>query len=100
MWVQNPRKDHVFKKYHTFDLSTCTCEMVYGIYLESIISQFPQNIPTKAIRKNYNERKVTCRMENFYVLFALLLIIISLLIIVSIYCYLIKHWSKQKHLLL
>ena len=29
----------------------------------------------------------------------LLLITVSLLIAVSIYCYLIKYWAKQKHLL-
>ena len=35
----------------------------------------------------------------FYILLAFLLISIALLIAVSIYCYLIKHRAKQKHLL-
>ena len=34
-----------------------------------------------------------------YILLALLLITVALLIVVSIYCYLIKYNSKQKHLL-
>ena len=29
----------------------------------------------------------------------ILLITIALLIVVSIYCYLVKYWTKQKHLL-
>ena len=38
-------------------------------------------------------------MQNFYILFAFLLITIALLIAVVIYCYLIKYQAKQKHLL-
>ena len=38
-------------------------------------------------------------MQMFYILLAFLLISIALLIAVSIYCYLIKHRAKQKHLL-
>ena len=38
-------------------------------------------------------------MQNFYILLALLLITIALLIAVSIYCYLMKYRTKQKHLL-
>ena len=38
-------------------------------------------------------------MQNFYILFAFLLITIALLIAVIIYCYLIKYQAKQKHLL-
>ena len=36
---------------------------------------------------------------KFYILLAFLLIAITLLISVSIYCYLIKYQAKQKHLL-
>ena len=39
---------------------------------------------------NFNEIKVTCEKQNFYILLAFLLITITLLIAVSIYCYLIK----------
>ena len=45
---------------------------------------------TKTIAKN-----ITCKTQNFYIL----LITIALLIAVSIYCYLIKYRTKQKHLL-
>ena len=36
---------------------------------------------------------------KFYILLAFLLITITLLISVSLYCYLIKYQAKQKHLL-
>ena len=48
---------------------------------------------------NVNEKKATCKTQNFYILLAFLLITIALLIAVSIYCYLIKYRAKQKHLL-
>ena len=53
-----------------------------------------ETVPT-----NFNKNKVTCKTQNFYVLLVFLLITIALLIAVSIYCYLIKHRAKQKHLL-
>ena len=40
---------------------------------------------------NFNEKKATCKVQNFYILLAFLLITIALLIAVSIYCYLIKY---------
>ena len=46
---------------------------------------------------NFYEKKATCKMENFYILLAFLLIIIEILIAVSIYCYLITYPAKQKH---
>ena len=48
---------------------------------------------------NFYEKKATCKMQNFYIILAFLLIVITLLIAVSIYCYLIKYRAKQKHLL-
>ena len=47
---------------------------------------------------NFNGKRVTCKTQNFYVLLAFLLITVALLIVVSIYCYLIKYRAKQKHL--
>ena len=38
-------------------------------------------------------------VRKFFILFAFLSITIALLIGVSIYCYLVKYKSKQKHLL-
>ena len=49
---------------------------------------------------NFNEKKATCKTQNFYILLSFLLITIALLIAFSIYCYLIKYRAKQKHLLL
>ena len=54
---------------------------------------------TKAVPKNFNEKKATCKTQNFYILLTFSLIAIALLIAVSTYCYLIKYWAKQKHLL-
>ena len=50
----------------------------------------------KTILTNFNGKRVTCKTQNFYVLLAFLLITVALLIVVSIYCYLIKYRAKQK----
>ena len=54
---------------------------------------------TKTVTKSFNEKNAICETKYFYILITFLLIIIALLIAVSIYCYLIKYKSKQKHLL-
>ena len=46
---------------------------------------------------NFNEKNITCKTQSFYILLTFLLITITLLIAVSIYCYLIKY--RTKHLL-
>ena len=51
-------------------------------------------------KRNFNEKKATCKMQNFHILLVFLLITIVLLIAVTIYCYLIKYRAIQKHLLL
>ena len=71
------------------DDSTIICDEVMKSYDEEV----------KAISRNFNEKKVTCKTQKFYILLAFLLITIALLIAVSIYCYLIKFQAKQKHLL-
>ena len=53
-----------------------------------------ETVPT-----NLNEKKAICKTQNFYILLAFLLINVVLLIVVNIYCYLIKYQAKQKHLL-
>ena len=45
--------------------------------------------------RNFNEKKVTCKTQRFYLLLAFLLITIVLLIAVRIYCYLIKYQVKN-----
>ena len=54
---------------------------------------------TNTIPRNYNEKNVTCKIQNFYVSLIFILITIAFLIAVNIYCYLIKYQVKQKHLL-
>ena len=49
--------------------------------------------------KSFNKKNAICKTKNVYILLIFLLITIALLINVSIYCYLIKYKSKQKHLL-
>ena len=46
---------------------------------------------TKTTLKNFHEKKTTFKMENFYILLAFLSTTTTLLIAVSIYCYLVKY---------
>ena len=52
----------------------------------------------KQFQKMLIKKKSTCKTQNFQSLLAFLLITIALLMAVSIYCYQIKYWAKQKHL--
>ena len=49
----------------------------------------------KIFQQVLNEKKAICKMQNFCVLLAFLLITISLLTAVSICCYLIKYRAKK-----
>ena len=92
------KKRHVCEKYYIWNPATCTSEN--RKYLASIMDDLaimcdetinPYNEETKFIPTNFNEKKATFKMQNFYILLAFLLITIGLLIAVSIYCYLIKY---------
>ena len=61
--------------------SAIICDEVTKSYNEEI-----KTIPT-----NFNEKNITFKTQSCYILLASLLITISLLIAVSIYCYLIKY---------
>ena len=100
------KKHHICEKDYVWNPATCNCEN--GKYLASImddsviiydevIKSYDEEI--KIILTNFNEKNITCKTQNFYILLAFLLITITLLIAVSIYCYLIKYQAKQKHLL-
>ena len=52
----------------------------------------------KAVATNFKKIKVTCKKKKFAYFACLLLITITLFVVVSIYCYLIKYQAKQKHL--
>ena len=47
----------------------------------------------------FNEKRATCKTQNFYIWLPFSLITIPLLIAVTIYCYLVKYRRKQNHLL-
>ena len=66
------------------DDSAIICDQIIELYYEET---------------NFNGKKATCKTQKFYTLLAFLLITIAFLIAVSIYCYLIKYWAKQKQLL-
>ena len=54
---------------------------------------------TKTTPTSFNEKTITCKKQNFYVLLAFLLITIAFSIARNIYCYVIKYLGKEKHLL-
>ena len=55
------------------------------------LSPKDNNDETKTIPTIFIEKKVTCKTQSFYILLPFLLITIKLLIVVSIYCYLLKY---------
>ena len=83
--------------------NSATCCSENGKYLASIIIDSAimcDEIIEWTVPTNLNEKKATCKTQNLYILLAFLLITITLLIAVTVYCYLIKNRAKQKHLLL
>ena len=99
------KKYRICEKEYVWNPSTCICEN--GKYLASIMNDSTiicdevidadaklspkEDDGTTTIPTNFNEKKVTCKTQNFYILLVFLLITIALLIAVSIYCYLIKY---------
>ena len=77
--------------------ATCNCEN--GEYLASDMDKIICDEIIDVKETNFNEQNITCKTQSFNILLVLLLIAITLLIAVSIYCYLIKYQAKQKHLL-
>ena len=45
----------------------------------------------KTTLKNFDKKKPICKTQNLYILLTFLSITVALLIVVSIYCYLIKY---------
>ena len=66
------------------DDSVFTCDEIIESYDEEI----------KTIPKNFNEKNITCKSQYFSILHFFLLITIALLIVLTIYCYLIKYQPK------
>ena len=75
--------------------ATCNCENEE--YLASIIddSVIICDEIICAEEKSFNEKNIICRTQKFYILFVFLLITITLLMAVSIYCYLIKYQANK-----
>ena len=92
-------------KDYVWNPATCNCE--HGKYLASIVGDsaitcdeiIESYDETKTIPTNFNEEKTSCKTQKCYILLAFLSITIALLIDVCIYCYFIKYWAKQNHLL-
>ena len=77
---------------------TIMCDKIIDAYAEAKSNdEAKSNI--KETQLNFNEKKATCKTQNFFILLAFLLITIALLIAVVIYCYLIKYCVNQNHLL-
>ena len=98
------KKHHISEKDYVWNPATCNCEN--GKYLASIINdsaivcdEVIDSYDKESISINFNEKYLTCKTQNLYILLTFLLITIALLIAVSIYYYLIKNQAKQKHLL-
>ena len=100
---KNLKKIHVCEKDYICNPSTCTFEN--GNYLESIVGDSVitcneiievTNLSRKLRVHKFKRKNVNLQYKNF-LYFYILSITMSLLIIVSIYCYLIKHIWKRKH---
>ena len=98
------KKSHVYEKDYVWNSATCSCEN--GKYFANIVDDSvimcdeiieSYHEETKTIPTNFNERKATCKVQNFNILLGFLLITVTLLIAVNIYCNLIKYLAKQEH---
>ena len=75
-----------------------TCDKIIESYDEDVVvdGEAKSNNKGKSYNEtNFNQKKATCKTQNFYVLLKFLLITIVSLIDVGIYCYLIKYRAKQ-----
>ena len=105
------KKCHVGKKYYIWNCATSSCKN--GKYLASIIDDSAitcdeiidveaksNESETKAFPANLMKKNSTAKHKiSIVIKNSFSLISIALLIAVSIYCYLIKHRAKPKHLL-
>ena len=85
------KKNHVCKEDYVWDPSKCVCKNIKylasimdnsSIICDEVIELYDEEI--KTIPTNFNEKKVTCKMQNLYILLAFLLDTIELLIVVTI----------------
>ena len=76
------KKRHVYEKDHIWNPSTCNCEN--GKYSESVIDGIICDEIINPEETNFNEKNITCKTQNFYIVLTFFLITITLLIAVSI----------------
>ena len=64
-----------------------------AITCDEIIIDAEANLNNKVVKtfQSFNEKKVTCKTHNFYILLKFFKIFIALLLAVTIYYYLIKY---------
>ena len=86
-------KHHICEKDYVWNPATWNYEN--GKCLASVMDKdiFDETIVVE--ETNFNEKNVTCKTKNSYVLVAFSLITIILLIDVSVYCYVITYWTKH-----
>ena len=99
---------NVCQKDYFWNPATCNCESRKylarimndsAIICDEVIESYDEEI--KTIPTNFNEKNITCKGQNFYILLFFLLIDIAFvsycITTVSIYCYLKKYKAKQKN---
>ena len=101
MLMQMYKASYMWKDY-IWNPATWSCKN--GKYLASIVDDSVMTcdkiIEAEETKiEQFLVKNATSKTKNFCILLVFLLITISLLIAVSIHCYLIKYWAKQKHLL-
>ena len=90
------KKHDIWEKDYIWNPSTCICE--YGKYSVSIMDDSMitcDEIIEETVTTNFNEKKSTCKTQNFYILLAFLLLTVALLIALSNCCCLIKYQAKK-----
>ena len=82
-------KHRICEKDYIWNPTTCNCENQK--YLASIVDKIICDEIIDVKETNFNEKSINCKTQSFYILLTFLLTTITLLIPVSISCYLIKH---------
>ena len=83
------KKHRICEKDYIWNPTTCNCENQK--YLASIMDKIICDEIIDVKETNFNEKSINCKTQSFYILLTFLLTTITLLIPVSISCYLIKH---------
>ena len=88
------KKRHIYEIDYIWNPATRSCEVL--LMIQRLCTMKLQSHTTKK-QTFISIKKATCKTENLYVSLIFSLITIALLIVISIYCYLIKYRAKQKY---